>query len=439
MEIGNQVSERPRVFVSYAQFSEAHSARVLALAQSLRHHGIDVELDQYHKNELIDWPRWCLEQIRSDRSDWVLMVCSAVYRDRLENRVDPHTGRGVFWEGAFIDDEIYQAKGNRRFIPVLLDDEPEDSIPGIVRGWTAFRIRGLVHQDPGYEGLYRLLTAQPTVAKETMGQPVVLPSRPAARNDRSARNADILPTREQELDYLDRLLADIELKAQLYAPLRGLAEIKPAGYAEALLAPWGDDEDIALLLHQPRTRKAGSEAPPQEYDDILTAFADIKQAALLGAPGAGKSTTLRKLAADLARSAQADAEAPLPVLVSLGDWRGDESLTGFLAERIPAIARGIRPLSEAGRLVLLLDGLNEVPSAMRKVKAADMLTFKDSLPRDTPYIVSCRRDDYVGDLELGLDTLSLEPLTPQRIRAVLRHWLPDDAEGVEPGSAERLF
>jgi len=40
----------PRVFVSYSHDSPEHSARVLALAQALRGHGIDVELDQFHQD-----------------------------------------------------------------------------------------------------------------------------------------------------------------------------------------------------------------------------------------------------------------------------------------------------------------------------------------------------------------------------------------------------
>ena len=125
-----------RVFVSYAQHSDRHSDAVLALAQALRGHGIAVELDRFHGHELIDWPRWCLEQLAADQARWVLMICSAVYRDRLENRVDPHTGKGVFWEGALIDDELYESKGNRRIVAVLLHDEPDSAIPTLVRGYA---------------------------------------------------------------------------------------------------------------------------------------------------------------------------------------------------------------------------------------------------------------------------------------------------------------
>jgi formylglycine-generating enzyme required for sulfatase activity len=252
-----------------------------------------------------------------------------------------------------------------------------------------------------------------------------------------------LPTRDEEMDYLQRLLGEIEEKARLYAPLRGIADIKPAAQAAALLAPWGDEEDIALLMHRPRRRasveEAAEGAEQREYEDILAAFADIKQAALLGAPGAGKSTTLRRLAADLGRAVLVSPPAHLPIFVSLGDWRGDEGLSEFLTAHVPEIGWAAQALSKEARLILLLDGLNEVPTAKRAAKTGEVLAFKDGLAKGTPCIVSCRRDDYVGDLDLGLDTLTLEPLTPQRIRHVLRHWLPDDAAGVQPGSAERLF
>jgi hypothetical protein len=177
-----------RVFVSYAQHSDRHSAAVLALAQALRGHGIAVELDRFHGHELIDWPRWCREQLAADRARWVLMTCSAIYCDRLDGRVDPHPGKGVFWEGALLDDELYDGKGNRRIVPVLLHDEPDSAIPTLVRGWTHVRLRGFDLDDPGYEGLYRLLTGQAAIVPAPLGQRISLPARtgsapapPAAR------------------------------------------------------------------------------------------------------------------------------------------------------------------------------------------------------------------------------------------------------------------
>jgi hypothetical protein len=168
-----RTSERnsPRLFISYSHDDARHSERVLALAQTLNHEGVDTEIDQYHQDKLIDWPRWCAEQLRPENSNFVLMICSAEYKRRLENRVQFDEGRGVFWEGALISRELYHTKSNERFIPVLLEDEPEDSLPAIISTWTHFRVRhfGISSDDPGYTGLYRLLTAQPRVKKEKTG------------------------------------------------------------------------------------------------------------------------------------------------------------------------------------------------------------------------------------------------------------------------------
>ena len=80
-----------------------------------------------------------------------------------------------------------------------------------------------------------------------------------------------------------------------------------------------------------------------------------------------------------------------------------------------------------------------MPTAQRQVKAGQIEAYRQGLPKRTPILVSCRRDDYVGDLRLEMDSLSLEPLSPPRVRAMLQHWLSQDSEHVAPGSADRLF
>ena len=45
-----------RVFISYSHDSPEHKTRVLEFAQALRRDGIDVELDQFHTEEIVDWP-----------------------------------------------------------------------------------------------------------------------------------------------------------------------------------------------------------------------------------------------------------------------------------------------------------------------------------------------------------------------------------------------
>ena len=66
-----------RVLISYSHDTPSHSDRVLNFALALRNNGIDVELDQFHVDEMLDWPRWCNEQISPKHSDFVVCVCSA--------------------------------------------------------------------------------------------------------------------------------------------------------------------------------------------------------------------------------------------------------------------------------------------------------------------------------------------------------------------------
>lgn len=52
-----------KVFLSYSHDNEQHSQRVLTLANQLRSHGVDAELDQYVTRPLQGWPRWCEDQL----------------------------------------------------------------------------------------------------------------------------------------------------------------------------------------------------------------------------------------------------------------------------------------------------------------------------------------------------------------------------------------
>ena len=202
-----------------------------------------------------------------------------------------------------------------------------------------------------------------------------------------------LPTRAEEQRHLEHLLAESEKLAKLYSPLQALAQLRPAtSPAEAAGNLWQGNPHIALLRHQSRPQQENrQQAKPEtrDFDDILTARQQVPRAALLGAPGSGKSTTLRKLAVDLALQAQQDSTAPLPLLAPLGVWTGDEPLAEFLAATAaPEIGWAVEALSREGRLVLLLDGLNEVPTAKHQAKAAQVAALRDRLPAHTEIIVS---------------------------------------------------
>lgn len=122
---------------------------------------------------------------------------------------------------------------------------------------------------------------------------------------------------------------------------------------------------------------SGPEALSGVGGDLVKALAKVPtgRMVVLGAPGSGKSILLVRLVLDmLARRRSGD---PVPVLAPLASWDPDqEDLDEWLEQRLgvdyPALSevgrtgtsRG-RELLDAGLIMLLLDGLDEIASAVR--------------------------------------------------------------------------
>ena len=152
------------------------------------------------------------------------------------------------------------------------------------------------------------------------------------------------------------------------------------------------------------------EPPPPTLHD---AIAKHDRLFVVGGPGSGKTTFLRKIATEAATARLYTLappgglpEQPFPVLVSLEDYGRDcrsrnvepgatdlrdFALGGLLAadaEKLdPAIAR--RALSDK-RLVLLLDGLDEVPETVRRDRVAGAIAALADSVKGAVIVVTCR-------------------------------------------------
>ncbi len=217
-----------------------------------------------------------------------------------------------------------------------------------------------------------------------------------------------------------------------------------------------------------RAKRATRDDEAKRRLSAQDAVARARRVVLLGDPGAGKSTFVRQLAGHQAEALLGRADPPpgidadlLPVLLTLLELTPDLAVPGLdarsgdrrrtaLAERVCAhavdslkhlnaevFADGLRAAFVDGRVLLVLDGLDEVPVSsrerIREAVAAVLGTYHFER-----IIVTCRIRSYEGAARLnGFDHHTLAPFDEDQIEAFARGWYraQQDLKRVTPEEA----
>lgn len=152
---------------------------------------------------------------------------------------------------------------------------------------------------------------------------------------------------------------------------------------------------------------------------------------LRGRPGSGKSTALARLMLE-------GAEGKIPVLVELRFWQrsvGDRILAS-LHKHDPTLnldETTLKTLLHQGCFLLLMDGVNELPSEAAR---RDLACFRQDFPQ-TPMIFTTRELSVGGDL--GIEKkLDMQPLTEPQMRSFVKAYLPDQADQLLRQLKDRL-
>ena len=230
-----------------------------------------------------------------------------------------------------------------------------------------------------------------------------------------------LQAQRSERSYLLGLTIHQEYRvwATKFIPLAARVDVRkkiegldmPVAYSEFRLPPPG----------------AGPEAQitKEPLDDITQALEKHKAFVILGDPGAGKTTTLQKIAYEHAVGYLTEKVGRVPLFMRLSQ-QGDRQPFDFLRAFWEGRTGG--DLADAlakGRVLLLLDGINEIPREHRAERLKSWRLFASEFCETNQIVFSGREKDYDG--QLGLPRVSVEPMDDPRIHDYLGR---NNAEGL---------
>ena len=178
---------------------------------------------------------------------------------------------------------------------------------------------------------------------------------------------------------------------------------------------------------QPRSPENKPETKIDRLEVLARIWKYVQQGnvLLVGKPGSGKSTLLQRFRWEWAREALNEGDRPIPVLVQL---RSDRSIVEaicaeFRQGKLRVCREEVEDLLFDGKLLLLLDGVNEMPSPQRR---QELQLFHDDNP-DTAMIFTTR--DLALGGSLGIEKkLEMCALTQPQIREFVHKHLPQHGD-----------
>ncbi len=207
---------------------------------------------------------------------------------------------------------------------------------------------------------------------------------------------------------------------------------------------------VSLELYEGESRRSSTE---ERRLPVLSLLEEGESSIILGGPGAGKSTSLQRLANHLLTCEPTEREQDLrfPIVLRVRDLDKTESITeGILSavgiriwldvpddlrnkdtfrseeQRIRESALS-KYLSEAKPLVLI-DGLDEsdAHAAVRIARESDRLINQT----DTMFIMTCRHGAYTTKID-SLKPYSIERFTKTQLESFAKRWWIDDSDKSE--------
>ena len=469
MRPAEQVAETkpPRVFISYAWEDDAYKGKVRALAERLQRDGVCARLDELHHQPGQTIPQFIQYEI--EQADKILIVCSPHYRRKVSETDAGSQMAGVGYEAMILTSTLWSdVSFRRRIVALLLRGEWRDAAPPFVLGLPFIDLRN--DSEAEYSKLILTLhglrvPAQPSKTEdisalvETESKKRVAVSRPSAFRrvlDRHAPRLHQLLTsigvlaRPNEYEYLIKYLSrysrelEHDIRRKLYVRLRAKVVPDPT-FARSL-----SKDPFILPIHQlirvvsgqatggdsASAQIAAANRKSKVVRNLLNTLAHSSQPiVLLGDPGCGKTLTLKLTCLALAQAEKRKVFPSIPLYVRLGEFHvkgtpTPEDVIALVRQAAPAeIVRAIEELSNAGRLTLVFDGMDEMSRLRYNEHTEALSEFAAAQSGRVKTLFSCRITDFSPAFQH--QRVVLLPFDRPRVREYLERYFGTEKVTIE--------
>ena len=163
--IKGMLDRTPKVFISYSWTSKEYQESIIALAERMRHDGVDVKLDVWDLKEGQDKYAYMEQCVTDDSIDKVMILSDKLYAEKADKRKG-----GVGNETTIISAEVYEDADQHKFIPVVMerDEKGEECLPKYLKS-RIYRDLSGDNYEAEYEALLRTIYELPAHKKPELG------------------------------------------------------------------------------------------------------------------------------------------------------------------------------------------------------------------------------------------------------------------------------